>query len=368
MQVGAEGNRTFLKSGFRCRLVLAGLMLLPLTASADWYRFTDTAMTTPIELEFWADDKELADRVGTEVLAVFHQVDEQMSRYRDDSEVSGLNRSAASGPVAVSAGLFQVLQKAREVSLLSDGAFDITFGSVGYLYDFRSGKKPTEEEIRSGLPRVNFRDVILDQDVRTVEYRLPGIRVDLGGIAKGYTVDLGIERLPGVVANTAEPITRKTGDTLASRATANTRSSGVNEEALNREARQVALAERQRAEVAEAERIAAAKETARREQQETAARTRSKEELRRTMDANKSAIYSIYNRELRRKPSLQGSITPELVIEPNGAVSSCSVVESTLNEPALESKICNRLRLVDFGARPGVDQTRIRYPIELLSS
>ncbi|WP_341582152.1 AgmX/PglI C-terminal domain-containing protein [Marinobacter metalliresistant] len=175
-------------------------------------------------------------------------------------------------------------------------------------------------------------------------------------------------KLDGPVANTAEPITRKTGDTLASRATANTRSSGVNEEALNREARQVALAERQRAEVAEAERIAAAKETARREQQETAARTRSKEELRRTMDANKSAIYSIYNRELRRKPSLQGSITPELVIEPNGAVSSCSVVESTLNEPALESKICNRLRLVDFGARPGVDQTRIRYPIELLSS
>jgi outer membrane biosynthesis protein TonB len=175
-------------------------------------------------------------------------------------------------------------------------------------------------------------------------------------------------KLDGPVAKTAEPIARKTGDTLASRATASSKSSGVNEEVLNREAGQVALAERQRAEVAEAERIAAVKEAARKEQQETAARTRSKEELRRTMDANKSAIYSIYNRELRRKPSLQGSITPELVIEPNGAVSSCSVVESTLNEPALESKICNRLRLVDFGARPGVDQTKIRYPIELLSS
>ena len=175
-------------------------------------------------------------------------------------------------------------------------------------------------------------------------------------------------KLDGPVAKTAEPIARKTGDTLASRASENTRSSGVKEEALNQETRQVALAERQRAEVAEAERVAAVKEAARKEQQETAARTRSKEELRRTMDANKSAIYSIYNRELRRKPSLQGSITPELVIEPNGAVSSCSVVESTLNEPALESKICNRLRLVDFGARPGVDQTKIRYPIELLSS
>ncbi|WP_303292475.1 AgmX/PglI C-terminal domain-containing protein [Marinobacter sp. ST-43] len=175
-------------------------------------------------------------------------------------------------------------------------------------------------------------------------------------------------KLDSPVTNTAEPIARKTGDTLASRATENTRSSGVNETALSRETRELALAERERAEVAEAERVAAVKETVRREQQETASKSRSREELRRTMDANKSAIYSIYNRELRRKPSLQGSITPELVIEPNGAVSSCSVVESTLNEPALENKICNRLRLVDFGARPGVDKTTIRYPIELLSS
>lgn len=173
-------------------------------------------------------------------------------------------------------------------------------------------------------------------------------------------------KLDGPVTKNAEPIARKTGDTLASRATQESKSSGVNEGALNRESRQVALAERQRAEVKETERVAAAREAARREQQQVAARSRSKEELRRTMDANKSAIYSIYNRERRRKPSLQGNITPELVIEPSGAVSSCSVVESTLNAPALESKICNRLRLVNFGARPEVEQTRVRYPIELL--
>ena len=144
------------------------------------------------------------------------------------------------------------------------------------------------------------------------------------------------------------------------------RSSGVDESGLTRETREVALAERQRAQVEEAEEVVAQAKAAEREQQ-AAASKRSREELRRTMDANKSAIYSIYNRELRRKPSLQGSVTPELVIEENGAVSSCSVVESPLNEPALEKKICNRLRLVDFGARPGVDRTTIRYPIELLS-
>lgn len=174
-------------------------------------------------------------------------------------------------------------------------------------------------------------------------------------------------KLEAPVTRTANPITRKTEDTLAARATTNARSSGVNDVAFERESRQVDLVERERAEVAEAERVAEVKEAVRREKRETASRTRSKEELRRTMDANKSAIYSIYNRELRRKPSLQGSITPELVIESSGAVSRCSVVESTLGEPGLENKICSRLLLVDFGARPGVDQTTIRYPIELLS-
>lgn len=173
-------------------------------------------------------------------------------------------------------------------------------------------------------------------------------------------------KLDTPVTKTSEPVAKSTPDTLAQRANAKTSSAGVDETRLKREAGQVALAERQRAEIAEAERIAVAKDVARRKAQEVANKTRSKEDLRRTMDANKSAIYSIYNRELRRKPSLRGSITPELVIEENGAVSSCSVVESTLNEPRLERKICSRLRLVDFGARPGVDKTRIRYPIELL--
>jgi thiamine biosynthesis lipoprotein len=172
-----------------------GLAVFPTSASAEWHRFSDNAMTTPIELEFWAEDKDSAEKIGAEVLAVFHQVDAQMSRYREDSEISRLNRTAADGPVNVSDGLFNVLEKAREVSILSDGAFDTTFGSVGYLYDFRAGRKPTDEELRSGLPRVNFRDVILDPRVQTVEFGQAGIRVDLGGIAKGYAVDLGIERL-----------------------------------------------------------------------------------------------------------------------------------------------------------------------------
>jgi thiamine biosynthesis lipoprotein len=152
-------------------------------------------MTTPLELEFWAEDNVRADSLARKVFDVFHRVDTEMSRYRADSELSKLNREAANGPVKVSDGLFQVLQKAREVSELSEGAFDVTFGSVGYLYDFRAGKQPTDEQIVTGLARVNFRDVVLDESGQTVAFRQPGMLVDLGGIAKGYAVDLGIEVL-----------------------------------------------------------------------------------------------------------------------------------------------------------------------------
>ncbi len=163
---------------------------------------------------------------------------------------------------------------------------------------------------------------------------------------------------------TAEPIARKTGDTLAQRADTG-RSSGVDESQLQQESKQIALAERQQAQVEQAEEILAEARQVERER-EVAKQQRTREAVERTLDQNKSVILSIYYRELRRQPSLQGNVTPELVIEENGAVSSCKVVVSTVDEPGLEQKICNRLRLVNFGERPGVDTMTIRYPIELL--
>ncbi|HET8800238.1 MAG TPA: FAD:protein FMN transferase [Marinobacter sp.] len=173
------------------------LVLLAMTgpARAEWFHYSDTAMTTPIELEFWAETETVANRVAEEVLAVFHQVDQHMSRYRDDSELSRVNRLASTRSVAVSDGLMRVLQQARTVSELSKGAFDVSFGSVGFLYDYRAGQQPSEDEIQARLGRIDYRDIILNPDDNTVFYRQEGLLVDLGGIAKGYAVDLGIERL-----------------------------------------------------------------------------------------------------------------------------------------------------------------------------
>jgi thiamine biosynthesis lipoprotein len=79
--------------------------------------------------------------------------------------------------------------------VLTEGAFDITYASVGYLYDFRKRVRPTEAEIDAALPAINYEHVVLDPVAQTVRFSQPGVRIDLGGIAKGYAVDRGIDVL-----------------------------------------------------------------------------------------------------------------------------------------------------------------------------
>jgi thiamine biosynthesis lipoprotein len=75
---------------------------------------------------------------------------------------------------------------------MSGGAFDITYASVGYLYDYREHKHPTEAQIQAALPAVNWRHVVVDPVASTVRFLKPGVRIDLGGIAKGHAVDSSI--------------------------------------------------------------------------------------------------------------------------------------------------------------------------------
>lgn len=174
---------------------LATLVTVAMPARAEWVRVSGTAMTTAIEMEFWSEDPAVASEAGDAVLALFDRIDHQMSRYREDSELSRVNREAADGPVEVSDSLFTVLQQAKRISELSNGAFDISFGSIGYLYDFRARQQPSDEELAEGLAKVDYKSVVLDPSANTVRFLDEGIRLDLGGIAKGYAVDRGIDIL-----------------------------------------------------------------------------------------------------------------------------------------------------------------------------
>ncbi len=179
------------------RAVLAALALLAAApAPAEWVqRVTDGIMGTRITVELWSEDRPRAEAAIDAVLEAMRHVDDAMSTYKPTSEVSQVNAHAADGPMPISEELFHVLTEAEKYSELTDGAFDITYASVGYLYDFREHVKPSDRQIARALPAVNHRHVILDPKNRTVRFTQKGVRIDLGGIAKGYAVDLGIEAL-----------------------------------------------------------------------------------------------------------------------------------------------------------------------------
>lgn len=142
-----------------------------------------------------------------------------------------------------------------------------------------------------------------------------------------------------------------------------TRSAGVNVAALSRDTGGVALSGRETTKVDAPE--GAKGEGGVRERRRTDPRSRSIEEIRRIFDANKGAIFAIYNRALRSDPTLQGKVVLELVIAPSGRVTDIKVVASELADDDLVSKILSRVRLFDFGKRD-VGVTTINYPVQFL--
>ncbi|MFH1371236.1 MAG: FAD:protein FMN transferase [Planctomycetota bacterium] len=123
------------------------------------------------------------------------RIDAMMSDYKADSELSKVNRSAFAGPVRVSGELFGLLQKSVEFSRLPNGAFDITVGPLVDLWR-KAGEvnaMPDENSLAEARSRVGYEKLLLDANERTVRFAVDGMRLDLGGIAKGYSVDKAVE-------------------------------------------------------------------------------------------------------------------------------------------------------------------------------
>ncbi|WP_445766639.1 FAD:protein FMN transferase [Rheinheimera sp.] len=156
-------------------------------AAAQWHRQAFQTLGTQAYIEFWSEQNN-ADALIEQVQAEFERINQLMSPYIASSELSILNRQAASAAVTVSPELHKLLYQARQVSELSRGAFDITFASVGFYYDYRTGKKPDRAQLLSQRQYVNYQSVELLADNK-VRFAQPGVKIDLGGIAKGYAVE-----------------------------------------------------------------------------------------------------------------------------------------------------------------------------------
>jgi thiamine biosynthesis lipoprotein len=167
----------------------AFVTLVALPARAAWVGDAIDLMGTRVSVELWADDEARGRELVAEVMREYHRIDGSMSTYKPDSEISRVNARAAEAPMVIGDELFRLVERSLELSRASSGAFDITYESVGYLYDFRARQRPTDNEIAQRLAAIDYRHVVLDPARRTIFFATQGVRINLGGIAKGYVVE-----------------------------------------------------------------------------------------------------------------------------------------------------------------------------------
>jgi thiamine biosynthesis lipoprotein len=142
-----------------------------------------------------ANNSNTAKKSIEAAFAEIQKVDDLMSDYKNDSEISIVNRDAFNRQVKISKSTFEVLQKSIEFSRLTNGAFDITVGPLVDLWHLaaESNAVPSKNELRETRSKVGYEKLILDANELTVRFKVKGMRIDLGGIAKGYAIDKAIE-------------------------------------------------------------------------------------------------------------------------------------------------------------------------------
>lgn len=173
--------------------VVVAFSVFSRSSSAEWLGDSQPHMGTEISVYLWHDDAATGQRAVNAIFSEVARLDQLMSTYIESSEISAVNRDAAFEPVTTGEELLRLIQRSLDISVLTLGAFDITYDSVGQHYDFREGVRPSEEIVAEELASIDYRLVKIDATTSTVSFAREGVRINLGGIAKGYAVERGVE-------------------------------------------------------------------------------------------------------------------------------------------------------------------------------
>jgi len=191
-------NRAILVSLFGT-LLLAGCRSPASRQALHRFEFTHPAMGTLMTITLYAPEPATAQAAASAAFQRIDALEDIMSDFQADSELMRLCDQPFGTPVPVSAELFEVLQRSLKVSKLPDGAFDVTVGPYIRLWRFARKRKvlPTPAEIAAARAAVGWQKLRLDPRTRTVTLLVPNMRLDLGGIGKGYAADAALRILKG---------------------------------------------------------------------------------------------------------------------------------------------------------------------------
>lgn len=155
------------------------------------YEFSEMAMGVRSRIVVYAHSEDAARAACKAAFDRIAELENIMSDYRPTSELTRLCTNAGVVPVKVSPELLNILRRSVEMSRRSDGAFDITIGPLVRLWRKARMSKllPSREEIEAARRLVGWRNIEINEETSTVRLAVPGMQLDLGGIAKGYACD-----------------------------------------------------------------------------------------------------------------------------------------------------------------------------------
>lgn len=158
-------------------------------STTGWTVREEAVMGTAIRVELWSEDRRQGDAAAAAVMEEMHRIDRAMSPHKPTSELSRINREAGRRAVPLSDEMAHLLERALHWSARTEGAFDISYAAVGRLYDYRRRVRPARAELAAARALVGWQQLHLDPAARTLRFGRDGMRIDLGGFAKGHAVD-----------------------------------------------------------------------------------------------------------------------------------------------------------------------------------
>ncbi|MBO9562680.1 MAG: FAD:protein FMN transferase [Niastella sp.] len=164
------------------------------TLKQTWkeYRQSEKLMGNTFELTVVAADETWAGEKIALAIAEIRRIEKLFTTFSDDSQTNMINKQAGIAPVKVDKEVFELIQRSLKISAVTDGAFDITYGSADKsLWNFDRNMKqlPDPAIAKEAVKRIDYRNVLLDEQAQTVMLKEKGMRIGFGGIGKGYAAD-----------------------------------------------------------------------------------------------------------------------------------------------------------------------------------
>ncbi len=155
----------------------------------------DTVMDTYVTIKAYGESNGKVERAVDKAMMEIKRIDSSMNFYDEKSEISKINNAVREKPVKISDDMIEIISLSLAYAGKTSGTFDPTIGVLTDLWNFGKEKMPTESEMEVSLPLVDYRFVELNKDENAISFLKDGMKMDFGGVAKGYAVDRAMDIL-----------------------------------------------------------------------------------------------------------------------------------------------------------------------------